>query len=173
VGLAADLSYTHREPSHGQRLVQVFASSRPGAAFFSKTLARTDRVLARVTDGRVGVTGPLAGLPALVLTSTGRKTGQPRRTHLIAIPVGETLALLGTNFGQRGTPAWVLNLEADPRATVTYQGRSREVVARPATDSEQAQVLATSLGIYGGYVKYQQRISGRALRIFVLEPRGT
>lgn len=171
MGLAADLSYVHGRPNLAQRLLQALASTRPGAWFFSKTLARVDRVLARLGDGRVGITERLAGLPALVLTSTGRRTGRPRDTHLIAIPIGDTLALLGTNFGQPSTPAWVLNLEADPRATVTYRGTSRDVVARAATDSERDRVLAGSVRIYGGYVRYQQRIRGRALRIFVLEPR--
>lgn len=171
MGLAGDLGYVHRRANPARRAVQAFASTRPGAWFFSKALAPSDRVAARVTHGRHSLPELLAGLPALVLTSTGRRSGRPRDTHLIAVPIGDTLALLGTNFGQKGTPAWVLNLEADPRAAVTYRGVSRAVVARPATDAERAEVLAASTGVYGGYVKYQQRITGRRLRIFVLEPR--
>jgi deazaflavin-dependent oxidoreductase (nitroreductase family) len=48
------------------------------------------------------------------VTTTGRRSGLRRTTHLIAVPYGDTLALLGTNFGQPATPAWALNLEADP-----------------------------------------------------------
>jgi deazaflavin-dependent oxidoreductase (nitroreductase family) len=129
-----------------------------------------DKALARVNKGRTSLPEMLAGLPALVLTTTGRRSGQPRETHLIAVPIGDTLALLGTNFGQAGTPAWVLNLEAEPRARVTYRDVSRDVVARPATDAERAEVLAASAGVYGGYQKYQERITGRRVRIFVLEP---
>jgi deazaflavin-dependent oxidoreductase (nitroreductase family) len=170
VGLAADLSYLHRPPNALQRAVQTFASTRPGAWLFSKTLAGMDRVVARRTGDRSTLPPLLAGLPVLTLTSTGRRTGRLRDTHLIAVPIGDTLALLGTNFGQPSTPAWVLNLEADPKATVTHRGTSRAVVARAATESERAQVLASSVGVYGGYVKYQQRITGRRLRIFVLDP---
>ena len=112
----------------------------------------------------------LAGLPVVDVTTTGRKSGLARRSHLVAVPIDDTLALLGTNFGQPSTPAWVLNLEADPRATLTYRRRSLAASARPATDDEQAQVLAGSAQVYGGYLKYQQRITGRRLRIFVLEP---
>lgn len=151
-------------------MVQVLASTRPGAWFFSRTAASFDRAAGRLTSGRRSVVELVAGLPAVQLSTTGRKSGQRRQTHLIAIPFGDTLALLGTNFGQAGTPAWVLNLEADPRATVTYRDTAREVVARPATDSERAQVMASSAGIYGGYVKYQHRITGRRVRIFILEP---
>ena len=103
-------------------------------------------------------------------TTTGRKSGLPRTSHLIAVPYDGTLALLGTNFGQPATPAWVLNLEANPRATVTHSGRTREVVARLATEQEQAGVLAASAQVYGGYLKYQQRITDRRLRIFLLDP---
>ena len=90
-------------------------------------------MVGRVERGRTSAPAVLAGLPVLDLTTTGRKSGAPRTTHLISVPVGDTLALLGTNFGQGATPAWVLNLEAEPRASVTYKGRTLEVVARPAS----------------------------------------
>jgi hypothetical protein len=47
---------------------------------------------------------------------------------------------------------------------------TRAVVARPASDGERDQVLAAASTVYGGYLKYQQRITGRTLRIFLLEP---
>jgi deazaflavin-dependent oxidoreductase (nitroreductase family) len=122
-----------------------------------------------VSRGRTSTPRLLAGIPVLDLTTTGRKSGLPRTSHLIAVPYDDTLALLGTNFGQTSTPAWVLNLEANPRATVVHNGRTREVVARPVTGPEQAAVLAASSQVYGGYLKYQQRITGRQLRIFLLE----
>ena len=62
------------------------------------------------------------GIPVVDVTTTGRKSGQRRTTHLIAIPYTDTLALIGTNFGQPSTPAWVLNLEADPHARIAYRG---------------------------------------------------
>ena len=103
-------------------------------------------------------------------TTTGRKSGRTRHAHLIAVPFRETLAVLGTNFGQPSTPARVLNLEADSRAAVTHQGITRDVLARGATADEGVQILSGSASFYGGYTKYQQRIAGRRLRIFVLEP---
>lgn len=170
MSLAADLSYAHRAPNPFQRVVQRFASTRFGAWVFSKSLRHLDDVVGRVTSGRHSAPGLLAGLPVLDVTTTGRKSGLSRTTHLISVPIGDTLALLGTNFGQRSTPAWVLNLEADPHATVSYRGTVRPVVARLATESERDTVMASSAGIYDGYLKYRQRISGRTVRIFVLEP---
>lgn len=169
MGLATDLGYSHRPPNAFQRAMQAFGSTRGGAWFFSKTLAPVDRVLHRVGDGGTSLPTLLAGLPVLMVTTTGRRSGQARTTPLIAVPVGDDLALLGTNFGQGSTPAWVLNLEADPDAEVEYDGTAVSVVARPADPDERTAVWDRASGVYGGYDKYQQRISGREIRVFVLE----
>lgn len=170
MGLAADLGYVHKPPNPLHRLVQAFASTRPGAWLFAHTLRHLDDVVGRLSRGRTSAPQLLAGLPVLDITTTGRKSGQPRSSHLIAVPIADTLALLGTNFGQPSTPAWVLNLEADPHATVSYRGRTLVAVARPATADEQTEVMGNSTSVYGGYAKYRQRIQGRRVRIFVLEP---
>ena len=171
MGLAADLSYEIPRANWFQRGIKAFAASRPGAWLFSKVLRHLDDVVQRLSRGRTTVPELLAGLPVIDVTTTGRRSGQPRTSHLISVPVGDTLAVLGTNFGQPGTPAWVLNLEADPAATVRYKHTTVPVTARPASEAEFAQVLAASGPVYPGYRKYQQRIQGhRKLRIFVLEP---
>ena len=170
MGLADDLGYRLRPPNAFQALVQRLASTRPGAWLFSKVLRHLDDVVGRLTSGRTSAPEVLAALPVLDVTTTGRKSGLRRTSHLIAVPIGDTVALLGTNFGQPSTPAWVLNLEADPRATVTYRRRTVEATARPADPEEHAAVLAGSAHVYGGYLKYQQRITGRRLRIFLLDP---
>lgn len=171
MGLASDLSYELPRANWFQRAVKTFAGTRPGAWLFSKVLRHLDDLVQRLTRGRTSAPAVLAGLPVLDVTTTGRRSGQPRTSHLISIPIDDTLALLGTNFGQPATPAWVLNLEAEPRATVRYRDRTVSVIARPASEPEFARVLASSGPIYGGYRKYQQRIQGRRrLRIFVLEP---
>ena len=106
------------------------------------------------------------------MTTTGRKSGQPRTSHLISIPHGETLALLGTNFGQPGDPGLGAQPRGRPaRARVQLQGpRHRRGGARPAADDEVGRDLrARPREVYGGYAKYQQRITGRRVRVFVLE----
>lgn len=138
---------------------------------FSHTLRRLDDVVVRLSRGRHSAPGLLAGLAVLEVTMTGRRSGQRRTSHLIATPYAGTLALLGTNFGQASTPAWVLNLEADPRATVSYRGVSREVVARPVTPAEADEVFALAGRFYPGYLSYRARVgSTRRIRAFVLEP---
>lgn len=170
MGLALDLGYVIRRPNLLHRGIQAFASTRAGAWIFAKALRRLDDVVVRLSRGRTSAPEMLAGLPVIEVTTTGRKSGLPRTSHLIAVPYGDTLALLGTNFGQPRTPAWVLNLEADPRATLRHHGTGLDATARSATDDEQAAVLAGSTAVYGGYLKYQGRITGRRLRIFIMEP---
>jgi len=172
VGLAADLGYRIRPPTRLHRLTQACASTRPGSWFFAKSLRHVDDVVGRVSRGRTSAPELLAGLPVLDIVTTGRRSGAPRRTHLIAVPYDDTLALLGTNFGQPSTPAWVLNLESDPHVTLRHRDTVLEAVARPATQAEREAVLAGSAAFYGGYLKYQQRITRRRLRIFLLEPAG-
>ncbi|MCD6639507.1 MAG: nitroreductase family deazaflavin-dependent oxidoreductase [Nocardioides sp.] len=172
MGIAADLGYQHRPPNPAQRAIQSMAGTRAGSWVFSKSLRHLDDVVSRLSRGQRSAPGMLAGLPVLDLTTTGRRSGQRRTTHLISIPIGDTLALLGTNFGQPRTPAWVLNLEADPRATVAYRGTSLDVVARRTDDAERARVLASAAEVYAGYLKYLERISNREVRIFVLDRPG-
>lgn len=171
MGLAGALGYRHSPPNAVQRAMQSVGSTRPGAWAFSTTLPPFDRLVHRWSNGRSSLPEVLAGLPVLMVTTTGRRSGLARATPLISVPIGDDLALLGTNFGQAATPAWVLNLEADSRATVAYRGREVDAVARPATDAERAAVWAASSSVYGGYERYQQRVTDREIRVFVLEPR--
>jgi deazaflavin-dependent oxidoreductase (nitroreductase family) len=169
MGVAADLGYGIPRPSRLHRLTQALASTRPGAWVFARSLPRLDDLVVRLSRGRTSAPELLAGLPVLDITTTGRRSQLPRRTHLIAVPYADTLALLGTNFGQPRTPAWALNLEADPRMSVTFRGATIDGVARAANEEERAAVLAGSSAVYGGYLKYQARITGRRLRIFLIE----
>ncbi|QZY30780.1 nitroreductase family deazaflavin-dependent oxidoreductase [Nocardioides coralli] len=171
MGLAADLDYHHRTGNPLHRTVRRMAGTRGGAWVLSRVLRRLDDVVGRLSRGRHSAPGLLTGLAVLDVTTTGRRSGQRRTSHLIATPYAGTLALLGTNFGQPGTPAWALNLEADPRASVTYRGRTREVVARPASGAEVEEIFALASASYAGYRRYRERVGGRRrIRVFVLEP---
>jgi len=161
VGLTSDLGYRYPEPNRFQRLVQAFASSRFGAWLTPKTLVPLDRWTTQLTHGRVSLPLALAALPVITMITTGRKSGLPRQQHLIAIPYQDDLALIGTNFGQAVTPAWTLNLEANPSATVSYRGVTRNVFARPATSGERTDILATAATKFPGAAHYEQRLQGR------------
>ena len=167
--LAASLGYEHRDGNATQRALRWCGGTRMGAKVFSRTLRHADTVVGAMSRGRHSAPSLLTGLAVLRLTTTGRRSGEPRTSHLIATPLAGDLALLGTNFGQRSTPAWVLNLEAHPECTVTYRGRSIRAVARPATPAEVEEVFARAAAFYDGYRHYRSRIDERRrIRVFVL-----
>ena len=169
--LATDLGYSHASANPLHRVVRWGAGTRAGGWVFARSLRHLDDLVARLTRGRHSAPSLLAGLAVLDVTTTGRRSGRPRTSHLIATPYDGTLALLGTNFGQPSTPAWVLNLEADARARVAYRGISREVRARAATPAETDEVFALAARFYPGYLSYRTRVgASRRIRAFVLEP---
>jgi deazaflavin-dependent oxidoreductase (nitroreductase family) len=169
MGLAEDLDYRVRPANPVQRATQGVVATRPGSWVASRILPPLDTWVQRLTHDRHSAPSLVVGLPVLDLTTTGRHSGIPRTSHLIAVPYGGTLALIGSNFAREATPGWVHNLEADPRATVSYRGTSVRVVARPATEEELTGVLSRSEEVYPGYRRYQSRITGRRLRVFLLD----
>jgi len=171
MGVLDELDYELKPANAAQRLTQRIAASGPGAWVFQRTLYPVDKLLYKRTDGRLTVPGLMAGLPVIMLTTTGAKSGEPRSMPLVGIPLGDDLAVIGSNYGQQRTPGWVYNLEADPTATVSYRDRTVEVTARAASDAETDEAFEIAASFYPGYGKYRARASHRTIRVFVLEPR--
>lgn len=170
VGLAEELGYQHSPGGRTHRAIRWLAGTRAGAWTLAHTLRHADAVVGRLTRGSHSAPSIFTGLAVLTLTTTGRRSGVERTTHLIATPHGHALGLLGTNFGQQETPAWARNLESHPRATVTYRGVTREVLARPATPAEAEAIFANAATFYVGYRNYRRRVGdSRQIRVFMLE----
>ena len=164
------LGYRHGDPNRAQRLVRWVAQTRPGASLLARTLRRLDHGVLAATRGRTSLTALVAGLPVIVLVTKGARTGWPRPTTLLGIPLGDALAVAGANFGQSPMPAWVSNLIAQPQATVRYRDRSVAVHARPATDAEWQAAFESAVTVYAPSARYVERIRGRRLPVFILEP---
>ena len=148
------------------RAVQKVATTRAFAATGSKLLPPVDRLINKVTGGRVVLSQML--LPSIVLTTTGRKTGQPRKAPMAAMPVDGGFLVVGSNFGKENHPAWTANLIANPEATATFKGEDIPVVAHLLDPDEKAKVWPDLLRIWPAWTKYTER-SGRDLRVFRLE----
>ncbi|HSL75388.1 MAG TPA: nitroreductase/quinone reductase family protein [Candidatus Limnocylindrales bacterium] len=132
-------------------------------------VARVHRWLIERTHGR-GLTGRLLGLDMIVVTTTGRRTGASRTVPLGAVRDGERWLVVGSNAGRDEAPAWALNMEADPKVTVSIGGREPApfVARRPAgLEADRLWLLVT--GRYPGYLDYQAR-TDRRIPLFVLEP---
>jgi deazaflavin-dependent oxidoreductase (nitroreductase family) len=169
MGLQQELAYRADLPNAAQRGMQVVAQTKPGSWALHRTLYRLDRPLYRWTDGRMTIPGIFTGLPVIMLTTTGSKSGLSRTMPVVGIPLAGDIAVLGTNFAQSRSPAWALNLEAEPRARVAYRNRAVDVVARPATDDEREAAWTGAIRAYRGFRAYRERITDRPVRIFVLQ----
>lgn len=170
MGVLQELGYDVRPANAIQRAVQRVAAWGPISRLFQKTLHVIDRPLYRWSKGRLTVPGLLAGLPVVLLTTTGAKSGQPRSMPLLGIPMGDDIAVIGSNFGTERTPGWVVNLEADPVATVGWRDRSATVLARRASSEETDRAFELGSVFYSGFPAYRERASHREIRVFVLEP---
>jgi deazaflavin-dependent oxidoreductase (nitroreductase family) len=167
--LAAELGYAVPEPNAFQHAMWSITSSRPGAWIFARVAPRIDKMMLRRTGGRVTVARLFAGIPVLTLVSTGAKSGLRRQTPLLGIPTADGIALIGTQFGQPGLPAWYHNLTVNPRAELVFSGVTVATRAREANAEEQAAIWAAARKIYGGYEAYARRIHDRKIPMMILE----
>jgi deazaflavin-dependent oxidoreductase (nitroreductase family) len=123
--------------------------------------------LYRLTRGRVG--GRVGKAPVLLLTTTGRKSGQQRTAPVVYLKDGERLVVIGSNAGNARPPAWALNLVAHPDAEVEVGPQRRTVRARVAEGEERDELWRRMNEQYAGFDDYMARTT-RDIRVFVLEP---
>ncbi len=154
-----------------QRILRRFAASGPGSWLFARVLHHIDRPVHRLTHGRHTFSSLLSGLPVVMLTTTGARSGQPRTTPLLGIPIETDIAVIASNFGQYHHPAWYHNVRAHPEAEVVVDGERRAVRAAEATDEQRARIWQEALRVYPGFGEYERRAAHRRISVFVLRPR--
>jgi deazaflavin-dependent oxidoreductase (nitroreductase family) len=129
------------------------------------------RRLVRVTRGRFGLWRPKPGRwGALWLTTTGRRTGRPRRVLVGYFEDGENLVTMAMNGWGAADPAWWWNLQADPDATVQTKDGARAVRARRATGAERERLWSRWASINRNLESYAARRPAETA-VVVLEPR--
>jgi deazaflavin-dependent oxidoreductase (nitroreductase family) len=154
-------------------LVQKTASSRPGARFYAPILPYLDRVVFKLSGGRATVTNALAGLPVVLLTTTGAKSGLPRTLPLLCIRDErnrDRFALVASNWGRHHYPAWYFNLKANPRAMGSIRGQTKTYVAHEASDEEYERFWQCAVNTYLGFPLYKQRVGERRIPIMIMTP---
>lgn len=155
-----------------QRGLRRVAGTTPGAWLFARVLHRIDRPVYRATRGRHTVANLLSGLPVVLLTTTGARTGAERTVPIVGFPVPEGLAVIASNFGQVHHPGWYHNLRAHPEATVTIRGVRRPVSAVEADGELRERILQEGLRFYPGWSFYERHAGARRIGVFVLQPPG-
>lgn len=151
-----------------RRAIGVLAGSKPGAWLIRRGTP-LDRWLLSNSGGRFTILGPMA-VPLLLLTTTGRKSGQRRQIPLAYMREGNRLFLVGSNFGQTHHPAWALNLIADPNAWVTMGGKEIPVLATEITGDEHGRIYQKFIDYISNYDTYQHR-TDRDIKVFALTKR--
>jgi deazaflavin-dependent oxidoreductase (nitroreductase family) len=137
-------------------------------ALLIKTVVGIHKAGFRASGGRLFNRG--SGMPVLMLTTTGRKSGQPRTTMLTTpLQDGGRIMLVPSNGGNDRHPDWLLNLRADPHVEVTMNGTARPMTARIADPAEKAQLWSRIVDGHAHYGRYQTK-TDRDIPVVVLEP---
>ncbi|MFD8557271.1 nitroreductase family deazaflavin-dependent oxidoreductase [Streptosporangium canum] len=120
----------------------------------------------RATDGAEG--HEWQGTTALILTTTGRRSGEPRDAPLIYRPHGDDYLVVASNGGADAPPTWYLNLQADPEVEVQVLGDRFRARARTAGAEEKAELWPIMTAAWPSYDEYQAKTE-REIPVVVLE----
>jgi deazaflavin-dependent oxidoreductase (nitroreductase family) len=153
-----------------RRLIRRIGWSRPGTWLNTRTLHHLDRLTRRLTGRRITSSAVLAGLPVVMLSTTGAQSGRPRTVPLLGLPHGPNCAVIASNFGQAHHPGWYHNLRANPRALLEVDGEPREVIAEEVTGAERDEIWQRGLRLYPGWARYERRAGNRRIAVFILRP---
>ena len=159
--------------SHGQAASNGGAGAKLPPRWFVVGFWHAHRALLRVTRGRFGLWRPRPqGWGTLWLTTTGRRSGEPRRVVLGYIEDGANLVTIAMNGWGAAEPAWWLNLQTHPEATLRTRASVRRVRARPAQGLERERLWArwstidTNLNAYAA-------LRPTETAVVILEPAAT
>jgi deazaflavin-dependent oxidoreductase (nitroreductase family) len=139
----------------------------PNDATF-RVMNTVHRGLVRLSFGKLGWQ---VKMPVLELTTTGRRSGRPRRVMLTSpAREGDALVIVASRGGDDRHPDWYLNLVAQPEVEVVYRGEPKRTMrARTATPEERARLWPTIAATYDGYAGYQAK-TDREIPVVLLEP---
>jgi deazaflavin-dependent oxidoreductase (nitroreductase family) len=134
----------------------------------AKIVTGFHKAVFRASDGRLANRG--FGMPVVILTTIGRKSGKRRETMLTSpVQDGDRVVLVASWGGDDRHPTWYLNLRDTPEVEVTMDGATRPMRAHVATAEEKAHLWSRVVDAYNGYAQYQKR-TDRDIPLVILEP---
>ncbi len=164
------------EPSIAERIpmtAQPATFGRPypwHVAWRQGLLTKTHALVYRLSGGRLGTT--LLGMPMLLLTTWGRRSGKLQTTSLLYLPVDDVLVLVASNGGALHHPTWWFNLQAHPEALVQIGSARGWVWAGPVSPADRRRFWPLLLQLYPPYARYQAR-TDRTIPLIALHPIDT
>lgn len=116
--------FEQAHPVH--RFMRATGATAPMSWLSARVMHRLDKGVHRITAGRTTFAGIVTGLPVVMLTTTGARSGQPRTWPLLGLRDGDRIVVVASNYGQRNHPAWYHNLRANPIASVAVDGAATQ-----------------------------------------------
>ena len=136
--------------------------------FLIKWMSRLNTWMYRRGGGE-GLGGTFQKIPVALLTTTGRKTGQPRVSPLYFLRDGDRVIVAASKAGAEKNPMWYLNLKANPKVAVQIKKEVLDLNARDATDEERQRYWPQLVEMYPTYEDYQSW-TDRVIPLVVCEP---
>jgi deazaflavin-dependent oxidoreductase (nitroreductase family) len=144
------------------------ALNSAGTGVAIKWMSRVNTWAYKVSGGRIGGTF-LQGAPVALLTTIGRKSGEPRVSPLLFLRDGDRVVLVASQGGRANNPMWYLNLKANPKVTVQIKKEVLNLTARDATEAERAQYWPQLVEMYSSFDDYQSW-TDRVIPIVICDP---
>jgi deazaflavin-dependent oxidoreductase (nitroreductase family) len=163
------IEFRQRRPGPLRRIVRKAAEIVPMALVPERLLPRLDREVFRLARGRTTLSAWVSGLPIVMLTTTGARTGQPRTLPILGLPDGDRLVVIASNFGRQQNPGWYYNLRVNPLALISWQGSTVEMRARELKGDERQRYLDRTLHAYPWWEEYHRHAAPRQIPVIVLE----
>jgi deazaflavin-dependent oxidoreductase (nitroreductase family) len=123
------------------------------------------------SGGTQGTTLRDTGLPVVVITNRGARSGKLRKTPLMRVEHGGRYAAVASRGGAPTHPWWYYNFRADPRVQLQDGPVKQDMVAREVTGDERTEWWERAVAAYPPYAEYQQKTT-RQIPVFILEPSG-
>lgn len=139
-----------------------------GESSFWKNVGRLHVHLYHLTSGRIGHSA--GNIKNLLLTTTGRKSGESRTVPLAYMRDGNDYVVVASNGGSDRPPSWWLNLKDKPQARVQIGNETHEVVAARANEQEHARLWPLLKEMNPFYGRYEQ-ITARSIPVVILRPQ--
>ena len=133
-----------------------------------KWMSRANTWIFKKTGGRFGDKF-LRGAPVGILTTTGRKSGEPRESPLLFLQEGRRIILVASQGGRANNPMWYLNLQADPAVTFQTKHEVLRLSARDATDAERDEYWPKLDAMYPDFANYRS-YTDRRIPIVICDP---
>ncbi|NRA41796.1 MAG: nitroreductase family deazaflavin-dependent oxidoreductase [Pseudomonadales bacterium] len=125
---------------------------------FIKRIGKWQTFVYEKTNGKLWNT--FLGAPCAILTTIGRKSGEPRKTPLLYMREGNDVVMVASQGGFSTMPLWYRNIQANPEVSIQIGAEKRQMRAREASESEKTLLWPKLDAIYEGYKEYRARTEG-------------